>query len=67
MAGFLKEFPMYTEFQYKWNLSIEKRIVMLADSPRVEYDNDSAENKEEIVETGSLKDFLAPIAVKRNK
>lgn len=56
MAGFLKEYPMYTEFQYNWNLSIEKRMLMLLDAPRVEYDSIKDEKKP--IKTGNLNEII---------
>ena len=67
MAGFLKEYPMYTEFNYKWNLSVEKKIIMLADAPRVEYHDKKKDKKEKVIHSGNLNDFFGDSAKKINK
>ena len=63
---------MYSEFNYKWNLTIEKRIIMLMDAPRMEYLNKKGKKKEKkeetkIVSKGSLLDFFGDSAGKIKK
>lgn len=61
---------MYSEFNYKWNLSIEKRIVMLMDAPRMEYFNKKKKDvtkKETLVSEGSLLDFFGDSASRIKK
>ena len=67
MSGFLKEYPQYTEEDYKWRLSVVKRIVMLADAPRVEYKKikDKKSEREEVINTGTLDDFMDGVAQER--
>jgi hypothetical protein len=66
MGNFLKDYPQYSEFQYKWNLSVEKRILLLVDASRMEYSTKKKKKKEKeeetVVSTGSMKDFFGSSA-----
>jgi hypothetical protein len=55
MAGFLKEHPWITEWEYNWTLSIEKRTIYLVDAPSIDYKTKEDEDKEdEVVDDGAV-------------
>jgi hypothetical protein len=63
MGDFLKNYPQYSEFNYTWNLPVDKMRIMLADASRVDSKKaNKPESKKgddaEIVNEGSMFDFI---------
>lgn len=63
MAGFLKEYPSYSEFDYKWKLAVIKVALMISDAPRLKFKakkkKDGKKKIEKIkVDEGTFKDLI---------
>jgi len=72
MGDFLKNYPQYSEFNYTWNIPVDKMRIMLADASRI--DNKKSKKSElkkdddiEVVNEGSMLDLIGGSSLVKKK